>query len=170
MKHIVNNSKEIGDFDNRIIYHVNVKGHDVYSYISSNKIDAIVFLHGNNLRGIQNYSNLPGMITALVAFITHRMKKKIIITAQEPLTPAGFRWLYGLLAADGRGLTITDQTGKYPDKDSLKHEWEKAMTTDSHGSTTIVIESNMKRHFNSVTEYNDLIFKHTFFIGDKRIT
>ena len=169
INHIITNSKEVGDFENRIVNHINVNDYNIYSYISSDKIDALVFLQGNNLRGIQNFSKIPGAVTALIAFITQRLQKKVIIDASEPLTPAGFRWLYQLLAAEGRGLTIRDQTGNFPDKENLKAEWVKLMKSEGHGTTRIVIEYNMRRHFRSIEEYNKLIFKHTFFIGDERL-
>jgi len=169
LSHIKNNSKEIGDFENRIVSHIQVDGYEIYSYITNDKIDATVFLQGGNLRGIQNYSNIPGSVTALIAFITQRLKKKVIVDSNEPLTPEGFRWLYQLLSAGGRGLTIRDQTGNFPYKEELKAEWLKFMQSPGHGSTKIVIESNMTRHFKTIEEYNKLIFKHTFFIGDTNI-
>lgn len=169
LSYIKNNSKEVGDFENRIVYHAHFSGYDIYSYMSPQKVNALIFLHGNSLRGIQNYSGVGGMVTALIAFITQRLKKKIIIDPQEPLTPEGFRWLYTLLAAGGRGLKITDQTGNFPNKEELKSEWLKYMNKTGHGQTAITIESNMTRKFRTIAEYNELIFKHTFFIGDKNI-
>jgi hypothetical protein len=169
VKHIIANSKEVGDFENRRVYFIQVQDHDIYSYITNGQINAAVFLTGNNLRGVKNYSNTRGLVTALVAFIAHRLKRPVVISSSEQLSPAGFKWLYSLLNAGGRGLKITDQTGKFPDKENLKAEWKNAMKSDTHGPTRIVIESTMKRHFRTIEEFDRLIFKPTFFIGDETI-
>jgi hypothetical protein len=169
VRNIATNSKEIGDFDNRYVYFIQVQDHDVYSYITNSHVDAMVFLKGNNLRGVKNYGKTRGLVTALIAFIAHRLKKPVIISASESLSPDGFKWLYSLLNAGGRGLKITDQTGKFPDKEQLKAEWQSAMISDSHGPTEIVIESTMTRHFRTMEQFDKLLFKPTFFVGDEAI-
>lgn len=122
-----------------------VDGRDVYQFISDDQmllffktgdvIDAFVLLQDNYLRGIRNISGTPGLVTALVAFAIHKYGP-ITIDNQEPLSPEGFKWLKSLIAAGGRSLKITDQTGNYPSVQSLEHEWKTAMNGQS-GLTTI---------------------------------
>jgi hypothetical protein len=161
-------SKIVGDMDQRDVWMYDA-GHQVY-FTQTNGIDGLVILSGNRLRAVKNYTGIPGMITMIVGFITHRLGKKIVIGSDEPFTDAGISWLCSLLKSGGRGLTITDQSGNYPAADSVMAEWKRAMNGDC-GPTEITIESRMTRTLSTKQQVvsEDILMPTLWFIGDKNI-
>ena len=103
----------------------------------------------------------------LVGFVVHRLGMKVVIEKNEQFTDSGIDWLCSLIRAGGRGLTLTDNKGKYPDADSLYSEWTTAMKGTTSGSTRITIESNLQRKLN--TKQQNLnegrLMPATWFVG-----
>ena len=166
---LIKHSKVVGDIDGRevLLYSNNML---VFMFATENKVDAFISLTTTfELNGIKNNSETGGLVTALIGFVTHRLKQSITIPAHEPLTPDGKDWLVSLIKANGRGLTIKDQTGQFPDADAIDREWNTALRGIKHGSTSIIIESNMTRHFPTNEERRSLLMSYTFWIGDKNL-
>jgi hypothetical protein len=167
---IITKSQIVNSLDGKDVYHCNINDQDVYSFIGDDSIDALVILKGNELKGIRNFVNGPGYVTALIGCVTHRLKAvvKIQISKNEGLTPEGFTWLKKLILAKGRGLTLTDQTGDFPDINSLEKEWNEA-AYEKAGPSEIFIESKMTRHLKTNKEMSENLMNTTWFIGDKNI-
>ena len=144
---IISNSKLIGNIDSMDVYLFKTESQEVFFFEKDSKLSAFVVIVNNDLRGIKNISNIPGQITALMMFITKHLKRTITIPKTEALTPQGFSWLKSLIAAKGRGLTITDQSGKFPDITNLEKEWNNAKHTDIDGPTSITIENELNQDF-----------------------
>ena len=122
------------------------------------------------MHGIRNVTAVPGAITALVGFITHRLKYKVKIAANEKLSTSGFLWLKSFLLADGRGLTVHDQTGRFPNLEEIEKEWNEYRNKSGHGYTEIMIESKMSRVLETKENTkNRLLGPSMFFIGDSKI-
>jgi hypothetical protein len=166
-------STVVGDLDFEDVFLFTSGIEEVFFTNSDNRKGAIT-LQGDRLRGVANYTNTPGLITMLVGFVTHRLNRKIYIDEAEPLTNSGITWLCKLLRAKGRGLTITDQNGNFPDADQVYAEWEHFMSNHGHGPTRIYIEGAVKgkRHMlltkAEMLKENTLIWPR-WFIGDENI-
>lgn len=139
---IISKSSVIGRVDGKNVHHYQQGSSDVYFFETSNNIDAIVLLDGASIKGIKNYSGIPGLATALVGFIVHDRKITIEINHDEPLTTEGFKWLVKLLTNKRNKFTITDQTGNFPDVSTLEKEWIENKNNDTAGETTIYISEN----------------------------
>lgn len=162
-QHLIAKSKIIGEIDGQDVHSYRDENQTCYFFAKDNKvIAALILVLNGRLRAIKNFTGQPGAITALVAFYTHVLKNKLVMDRTEQLTDSGIKWLCSLIRAGGRGLKLTDQTGKYPNADMLYSEWEKAMTNEN-GPTSIIIESNIKRVL-----YNrgDLLMIPTRWIGE----
>lgn len=149
---LIENSMVVGDFDFHVVHLYQDKRQEVFFFQENDKLTAFIILDGGNLRGIKNVSGVGGQVTALVTFVAHLLKRKIVIPSTEQLTKDGLDWLTSLIAANGRGLTLSDQTGNYPNADMISREWEKAKVTRHAGPTAVIIESHMTRYFKTIKE------------------
>ena len=138
----------------------------IYFFVD-NKISAFIFLVNGELKGIKNLSGEGGLVTALITFVAHKLKQRIIISDIEGLTKQGINWLVSLLKVGGRGLTIRDQDGKYPNSTKIYDEWITAKNSGMPGPTSIIIESYMTRKFRSLEETKQLLIYTTWVIGSK---
>ena len=172
---VIQNSELAGDIDYCDVWMFAGRGQQMYYFKSDDKIDAFVVIEDNptdgyyHLRGVNNISKKHGHVTALIGFLTHRLKMKLKISKFEQLSTLGFSWLKSLLLAKGRGLTITDQSGKFPDVEKLESEWIAAMQGIEHGPTEIIFESKMTRILESKIESEKHLVRKTWFIGDTNI-
>ena len=169
---LFSNSKIIGNMDLRDVWLDDDGSFQAYFTKTDDNVDGIIIMCGNKLHGIRNYSGIPGMITLLVGFVVHCLGIKIHIGKDEPLTSNGLKWLCSLLRAGGRGLTITDQIGNFPDADQIEKEWVTAMKGTTHGLTEIFIESKMTRKLRTKEEWlseGRTLTRNTWFIGDTNI-
>jgi hypothetical protein len=167
---LIASAKVVGDIDNRDVWLYDDGNSNVY-FTCSEEVDGLIILVGNKLHGVRNYSGIPGLITMLIGFVTHRLKMKVIIGSDEPLTSNGIDWLCSLVRAGGRGLIIKDRTGDTPDADKLHQEWVTAMKSNGPGPTEITIESLMTRKLNTKEEnlLEGKLMPTTWFIGDESI-
>jgi hypothetical protein len=164
------NAKVVSDFDNREVYLFQDSMQKVFFFVGKNCISAFVALDtDNNLRGIKNITGEGGLVTALITCIAHKLKQPIVILDTEQLTEHGIGWLVSLLKVGGRGLTITDQTGKYPHPAKVHKEWLVAKNTGKVGPTRITIESKMTRHFRSINENTKYLMFPLWVIGSKEL-
>lgn len=171
---LIADAKIVGDLDNRDVWLNNVHGENVYFTISNDTVDGLIILNNNYyLIGIKKYASIPGLITMLVGFVVHRLKKKVTIGRNEPLTSEGLDWLCSLIRAGGRGLTVTDQHGQMPNEDAIRQEWQGAMKNSlSGGPTAITIESRMTRKLRTRAEClaeGRSLMPTNWFIGDENI-
>jgi hypothetical protein len=167
---LLQDSTVVGDFDNIDVRLYEDNTGQIY-FVNETDMFGVIVLDGDRLRGVANYTNTPGLITMLVGFVTHRLNRKIRIDKTEQLTSAGITWLCKLLRAKGRGLTITDQNGDFPDADQVYAEWEHQMTQPGCGPTNIFIESKMVRHLHTKEQHlsEGSFFYYCWFIGDENI-
>ena len=161
-QHLIAKSKIAGEIDGQDVHLYKDGNQECYFLVRDEGVEALILVLHQRLRAIRNFTGAPGAVTALVAFYTHVLRNKLVIDHTEQLTDSGIKWLCSLIRAGGRGLKLTDQTGKYPNADMLYFEWEKAMA-DENGPTSIIIESNIKRVL-----YNrgDLLMIPTRWIGE----
>lgn len=172
-EHLIANAKVIGDLDSYDVWLYD-DGHfqAYFTCEDGSTVNGLIILNHNILHGIKNYTNIRGMITMLIGFVTHRLGMKIVIGKDEPLTQEGINWLCSLIKAHGNGLTITDQTGNLPNPDDIYNEWATAMKSDSHrgGPTEIFIEYRMKRRLPTKQDnFNEgrSLMPPVWFIGDQ---
>ena len=97
------------------------------------------------LHRLKNTGTVPGAVTILVKYLVKENGEKLWIDKTEDMTKDGFEWLEKLINAKGRGMTLTDQTGKFPDAVALRTEWERSEKTGESGPTSIFIESHQKK-------------------------
>ena len=171
---IIKNSRVAGDLDFQDVWLYSTQDEELYYMQTNNIIDAYVIITANpingyrHIHGIRNRTSKPGYVTAIVGFLTYRAKMKLKIAADEPLSNSGFNWLKSFLLSNGRGLTVTDQTGTFPDVTNIEKEWNTHRVKLEHGPTEIIIESNMTRNLSTKTD-NTRLMRSTFFIGDSAI-
>lgn len=164
----IKNAKLVGEIDGADVYELQAQEQRLLFFQSNQQLIAYIVLVDNELRAVRNISGKGGLVTALIAFVAHIEKTPIRISANEPLTPEGFRWLYKLIARGGRGLTITTTNREPIDLEQLEREWTSSMK-GSAGETGLIIESHMSRRFKTKLESGPLLLPSTFFIGDEEI-
>lgn len=164
---IINKSNIVGKVDQTNVYlytHSDVQ--QIYFFLDNVTITAYIVVQHGQLRGMRNRTGIYGSITALIGYVVHNVSP-LMIAATEPFTPAGFNWLKSFMLAKGRGITITDQNGNYPDIVELEKEWKTAMIGNA-GNTSIKLEGTERyRNFTVVTEGR--LSPVTFWIGDNRL-
>lgn len=101
--------------------------------------------YGNRfeLTSLRNISGVKGAVTALCIFVVKKLNKPFVLPGTEPLTQNGINWLCNLIRDGGRGLKLTDQTGNYPDSNTIRQEWINAKYNGGHGNTSIMFENNI---------------------------
>ena len=114
---------------------------------------------------MENKSPQKGVITALMAFLTGKLNKKLYISRDEELTKDGLTWILKLANQQWGGLKLTDSKGNKIDPVSLQKEWSKAYSDSSAGPTEIFIENNDKSISNRLTEQSGFMMPYIFYIG-----
>lgn len=127
------------------------KNKDVFAFRTNDKVDAFIAIDSSNENG-PYYMNRAwcdeslrgkGLITALLGFFTKKLQNKLYITDDEPLTPDGFNWIYKLIKSP-HGFKIHNGNGKFIDAEEFKLTWEKAKSTNSNQSMSVVIENHRR--------------------------
>ena len=166
---IISNSTIVGRVDSKDVYLYKQNDSAAYFFYDQ-KIQAIVLLaDGNKIKALKNFVKQPGYITALIGFIVHEMHTKLVISNDEPLTSQGYRWLRLLLLRNGKGFTITDQNGKFPNMQTLEKEWNQCINSDCIGDTSIYISESAKT-VNTLRIARSALLATTMWIGDTRLT
>lgn len=142
---LISNGYLEGDIDTRDVYRYDEDGQSVIFFERDKTVVAYVVISGQNIHGIRNVSGTPGLVTALIAFCVSEYGP-MTFTNREPFFPEGFKWLKSFLEAKGRGMTVVDQTGNFPDIAHLELEWRAAMT-GACGPTSITISEGYIRRF-----------------------
>jgi hypothetical protein len=138
---IISSAELVGAVDNKEVYLYRTPSELLYFTQTNKSIDAFIVLSYNyQLHGVRNYSGERGMISMLVGFVTHQLKKKIYIDSTEKLTPEGISWLCKLIDSTGRGWKIVDTNGDKIVTSKLRQEWEHCTTHDIVGETGVIIE------------------------------
>ena len=145
---LISNSHLLGDIDTFDVYGYDQDDQRVLFFKDNNKVIAYIVIQGNSIRGIRNISGTAGLVTALIAFCVGEYGP-MTFTSDEPFSPEGFKWLKSFLKSNGRGMTVVDQTGKFPDIDQIEQEWNTAMTGPA-GSTSITISEGYVRRFSKI--------------------
>ncbi len=168
--YLIQHSNKLTDFDTKDIWLYDDQFQKIYFFKSGSEVDAFICVVGDQLRGIKNITEKPGFVTALVIFVVHELKLPLKLSNSEELTSNGLNWLLLLLAANGRGMKITGQTGRFPDSELIEHEWNNALTSndDWYGPTAIFFESNNTFKFLKNAE-DKRIMRTTKIIGDLRL-
>jgi hypothetical protein len=162
---IIKNSRDVGVIDGQHVFAYEQASTTLYFFKSPNDtFDALVLLDGNHIRAVKNYSKQPGAITALIGFIVHRLNMPLEIASTEQLTSDGFRWLKMLLQRNGKGFTIVDNHGRFPDVGKLEQEWIASRKSDQPGTTSIRISENATTK-KLLEEKSKLIITTTVWLG-----
>jgi len=152
---ILLHSKKIGTIDGEDVHKFISGEATLYFFSKGDKITVYILMSGDFLHGMRNRANIVGGITALIAFITGVLGKKVIFSSNEQLTSEGLQWLLRFLQRNSKRFTVVDQNGDYPDIDKIRAEWIYASSDAGHaGPTSITImESNetyLKEHQNTL--------------------
>lgn len=115
-------------------------GRSMMSYVALSKhlIDGY-----HPINQLENVSGIPGSVTTIIAFLVANKRYKLVLDRDEGLTDDGITWLLKLIKSGGRGFTVTDNTGKFPDYDVTHDEWKKAKYMREPGGTSIFIENRV---------------------------
>ncbi len=152
----IREGKPVGEIDNHTVWHWIGKdiytGNHAYFFTDSNTSPSKVlcrigFADYDNrfeLTTLKNICKVKGAITALCVFVAKKLNKSFVLPDTEPLTQDGINWLCNLIKDKGRGLKLSDQTGNFPDVDSIHQEWLNAKYNGGHGNTSIMFENNIK--------------------------
>ena len=109
-----------------------------------------------------------GAITALLIFIIGKLGKKLVIDSDEDLTKMGIDWLAKLIAAGGRGISITDQDRQLIDINALKSEWKTSYSTEVSGPTAIFFENRcIKQRALSEHIAGSLLMPYIYYLSDE---
>ena len=135
--------KVVGQIEGNDVMMATSGSDTVYFLVIDGKITSFLGFKNKNLKNIKNFTNSAGVVRALIGFLVHVKKQKIVISSDEPLTPSGLKWLTHIIDSP-RGLTISDESGKPVDSIALKKEWDDAKKSGESGSTTVIISENSK--------------------------
>lgn len=147
----ISKSKYIGTMQHRNIVLIDGGDHNIFVMIDNDDKTpmAYVALNKNSINGfypinqMENLTGTSGAITSIMGFLVSNLKYKLTFDKNEPLTLSGLQWLLKLLKHNGRGFKIYDQTGKFPDIDEIKDEWDKSMISHNDiGTISFFIENN----------------------------
>ena len=133
--------KVIGQVENNDVMMASAGSEVVYFLVVNNEITSFIGLNKGYLKNIKNFTKTSGVVRALLGYLIHIEGKKIKISADEPLTADGIKWITYLIKSP-RGLQIIDTFGKPVDPIALKKEWELSKKSGNSGPTGIVISEN----------------------------
>ena len=143
---IIKNSRVAGTIGSRKIFVFEQGSDTIYFFVDNKKLDALLYLSGDRLLAMKNFSKNSGLIYNLFQFVVNIKNKKIKLSSVDKLTLDGLKWLINQ-SKRPNGFKITDQRGNDIDSDRLSDEWEQSRITGKSGSTSIVIgESKFSKH------------------------
>lgn len=130
----------VGDID---VWHAHFNDQPMIFFKDGNIITTYVILSANMDGGFYHVNRMfnsgtKGSLTTLFSIILNDLGDKLMFHNTEQLTPDGLHWLIGLIKSGGRGFAIVDQTGVYPDAQSLEKEWEECMIYTRHNGGNVV--------------------------------
>ena len=105
-----------------------------------------------HLRQLENVTGVKGSISTLMYYLTNEKKLKFVITKDEPLTHDGLKWIISIINSSRALFKIHDQYGNNPEPKKLDDEWMSGKNENTEGSTSIYIESTMKKAYNEIFE------------------
>lgn len=166
--------EQIGLADNLPVFLYSDSSADFYIIKNEEGTKALgyIALSGENIHQFENLAKQPGTISALLAFLTQKLKLKLVFAADEPLTLDGLSWLIKTIRAGGRGFSISDQDGQLVDVRKLEIEWREALDNPDqnwHGSTVIIIESLQKIDLRIFKETSGLLKPAMKYRNDERL-
>ena len=141
-KEIINQSSVVGTIGSRKVYLFKNGSDKIYFFVGNKRIDAMVYLHGNRLMAMKNFSANKGLIYNLFQYIINIKRLQVILDSVDKLTSYGIQWICDQIKRPG-GFKITDVNGNKLDADKLYSEWEKARTSGKSGPTGIVIGESL---------------------------
>jgi hypothetical protein len=133
--------KVVGQIEGNDVMMASGGSEKVYFLVVDNQVSAFLGFRNNQLKNIKNFTNAEGVVRALIGFLVHKKGQKLIISQDEPMTPAGLKWISRLIKSP-RGLTITDQNNEPVDVETLEREISSAKNSGTHGPTSITISEN----------------------------
>lgn len=164
-KVIIEGSIQVGDIDGQDIYAYKSGDTVLYFFKEPTKIVAyIIIQNGRYLRAAKRNVSTGGYITALMMWFFSNRSDVILISADEPMTDDGFKWIGSVMKNTNR-FAVTDQFGDPIDYDKLGGERRNAKNADS-GPTEIVIKY-VGRKVTESRYTNGIIPVHIHYILDK---
>lgn len=154
---VIQNSNVIGNFNNRDINYFHDGDINIYSFIGDT-IDALIFLQGNVLHAMKNYTDNNGLVYALMHYIVDIQGKTIMLRPSDALTKDGIIWMVSQIHQ--KGFNITDQDGGEIAPEQLKKEWDSAID-GAAGPTGIVISESTRAH--TLRENENSMMKYDMF-------
>ena len=109
-----------------------------YAVVSKEKIDGSCVL-----KQLERAGSVTGTGTALIVWLVRKACLKMVIPKFDKWTHKGMTWLTNSIAAGGRGLRYTDNTGVTPDCAAVWDEWEDNRQNQTPGRTSIFIETRL---------------------------
>lgn len=140
-KEIISNSSKDGSIGSRPVFFFQNGSDSLYFFIDNSKIDALIYLHGDRLLGMKNFSNNNGLIYNLFHYVLNIKDQKIHLASVDKLTPDRLQWIIKQIKHP-TGFNILDQQGNKLDPKALYDEWELARTTGKPGPTSIFISKS----------------------------
>jgi hypothetical protein len=137
---IIKSSTQVGTIGSRKVFLYQVGKDQIYFFTGNSNIEALVYLYGNRLTAIKNYTSNKGLIFNLFQYIINIEKQKIEIHPIDKLTKDGITWI--IKQIDRIGFTITDVNGDQLTSKELYNEWKTAQETGKTGSTGIIISES----------------------------
>ena len=179
-KEHTSNAEVVGQIDGSKIQVIHDLHHDIY-FINSDSGIAYAAISNTKENGfytlsaIENPTNIKGLASQLVIFLTTIDSKKLVINAVDRLTENGISWLIKLIQSGGRGLKVKSEAGSI-DVSEIYKEWEASRLDDnfSCGPTTIFIENKniskaMLESMNTKWNNSSLIKPLHLYRGDERL-
>jgi len=138
---IMSNSTIDGKIGSRSVHLFKQGANRIYFFESNNKIDALVYLHGDRLFGMKNYSSNKGLNYNLFQYIINIKRQKVRLSPIDKLTHNGLNWIISQIQRP-TGFKITGGDGNPVTASDVFSEWETARITGKHGPTELIISQS----------------------------
>lgn len=147
----INQAPQVGTVDQQPVFLID-DGVYAFAFLKDqHKLASYVWISSQENNGyhdlarMANISGPNGSITALMVFLYAKFGIKFRISAHEPLTWDGFKWIRNIMY-NPRGFHIHDQAGQAIDIAQLEAEWNGARLHGIIGSTEILISKISYNH------------------------
>ena len=163
-------SKQIGTMDGLPVWASHCFGPEylVIGFLVNNNIPAYIALSVTEYKGAYPLVRMetlqhsaPGMIQALLQFCLRKMKWKIVVTKDEPLTQSGWNFL---VRSVERGILTTIDTTTLQ---SVTAEQLKAACKQQTTDVEVFLEGQHMKYEHIVCNQPDMMAEVVYYIGDK---
>lgn len=163
-KDVIAGANKDGEFNQTVVWRFSKGNSNLFFLKDGKQILSLVLLDGQNLKAIKNFSTTKGAVLAIINYLVNIKGMSINISADEPLTPEGLKWVIGL-ANSKSGVTVKNSDGSDVDTKALTAEWGKSKASNGTwtGPTDLVIRESSVQWKKRLAENEHRLMPFKFF-------